>query len=297
MNDNRSRMDLDRLSPYVRVALDHYLAPGWKIRERALFDYELLYVKEGTLRVTLEEGDCEGVPGDLFLFKPGQRHAITVTSDVPVRQPHVHFDLIYLPDSPDVKVSFKPIEEMTPAELAMIREDVCSAPPFELPTRLSLRNPSVFESMLLDLIRDFRIGLPYAGAAAKGAFIRLWIHLLREHAWSVNPHLHSNWERLTKVKQTIDHTPEQDVSLAALADMAGLSPFYFLRAFSQAFGMPPVKYAQTVRIGKAREMIQFTSLPLTEIAERVGFRSIHAFSRAFKRIDGVPPSFYRGKNA
>lgn len=286
-------MELDRLSPYVRVALDHYLAPGWNIRERALFDYELLYVKEGKLRVTLAEGECDGVPGDLFLFKPGQRHAIAVTSEVPVRQPHVHFDLTYLPDSPDVKVSFKPIEEMTPTELAMIREDVCSAPPFELPTRFRLRNPLVFENMLLDLIREFRGGLPYARAAAKGAFIRLWVHLLREHAWSLNPHLHSNWERLTKVKQMIDHRPEQNVTLAALADAAGLSPYYFLRAFSQTFGLSPVKYVQTVRIGKAREMIQFTSLPLTEIAERVGFRSIHAFSRAFKRIDGVAPSFYR----
>ncbi|RKN76077.1 AraC family transcriptional regulator [Paenibacillus ginsengarvi] len=290
-------MDLNRLSPYVRVALDHYLAPGWVIRERTLFDYELLYVKEGRLRVTTESGEYDGVPGDLFLFKPGQRHAIEVTSRVPVRQPHVHFDLLYMPDSPDVKVSFKPIEDMSPAEIAMIREDVVSAPPFELPTLLRLRSPAVFENMLLDLIRDFRLGLPYAQTAAKGAFLRLWVHLLREHTWQIHPQLHSNWERLTKVKQYIDHNPEQNVSLAALAEMAGLSPYYFLRAFSQAYGLSPMKYCQTVRIGKAREWIQFTSLPLTEIAERVGFASIHAFSRTFKRIDGVAPSFYRGGKA
>lgn len=290
------RMDLDRLSPYIRVALDHYLAPGWVIRERVLFDYELLYVKEGRLKVKLADSEYEGTPGDLFLFKPGQRHELTVIGSDPVRQPHVHFDLMYKPDSPDVKVSFKPIEEMTPHEVSLIRDDVCSTPPFDLPTRFRLRNPLVFDSMLLDLIRDYRLSLPYAQTAAKGAFLRLWVYLLREHAWNKNAQLHSNWERLTKVKQFIDHRPEQDVTVEMLAEMAGLSPFYFLRTFTQAFGHSPVKYHQTVRIGKAREMIQFTSLPLTEIAERVGFHSIHAFSRAFKRIDGVAPSFYRGKN-
>jgi AraC-like DNA-binding protein len=290
------RMDLDRLSPYIRIALDHVLAPGWVIRERALFDYELLYVKEGRLRVKLADCEYEGAPGDLFLFKPGQRHELTVLGSAPVRQPHIHFDLLFQPDSPDVKVSFKPPEEMTPQEIAMIREDLCSAPPFDLPTRFRLRNPAAFEGMLLDLIRDYRLGMPFAQTAAKGAFLRLWVYLLREHAWNTNAQLHSNWERLTKVKHFIDHRPERDVTVELLADMAGLSPYYFLRSFSQAFGMSPIKYHLTVRIGKAREMIQFTSLPLTVIAERVGFRGIHSFSRAFKRIDGVAPSFYRGKS-
>lgn len=178
----------------------------------------------------------------------------------------------------------------------MIREDLVSVPPFELPTMIRLPQPAVFETMLLDLIREFRLNLPYSQAWAKGAFTRLWIHLLRENLWSKHANIRSNWERLTKVKQYIDHHPDRDVTIGLLADMAGLSRHYFLRTFTQAFGISPVKYHQTVRIAKAREMIQFTSLALTEIAERVGFRSIHAFSRAFKMAEGVPPSYYRSKS-
>ncbi|GAA3399484.1 AraC family transcriptional regulator [Paenibacillus hodogayensis] len=293
MKPESNGMDLDRLSPYIRVALDHYLSPGWVIRERALLDYELLYVMEGRLNVSLADGEHVGKPGDLFLFKPGQHHTLTVVGSEPVRQPHVHFDLHFRPDSPSVNVSFKPLAEMTAEERSLIREDVCSGPPFDLPTRFPLRNPTVFEHMLLDLIREYRLGLPFGQTAAKGAFLRLWVYLLREHTWSRNSRLHANWERLMRVKQYIDHKPEQDMSLAALADIADLSPSYFLRAFSQAFGLSPIKYHQTVRIRKARDMIRFTSLPLTEIAEQVGFRSIHAFSRAFKRIDGISPSQHR----
>ncbi|WP_246359167.1 helix-turn-helix domain-containing protein [Paenibacillus phytorum] len=52
-----------------------------------------------------------------------------------------------------------------------------------------------------------------------------------------------------------------------------------------------------MRIEKAREMIQFTDEPLTRIAELIGFPDIHSFSKAFKKIEGVNPSFYRKKKS
>ncbi|WP_233500850.1 MULTISPECIES: helix-turn-helix domain-containing protein [Paenibacillus] len=40
-------------------------------------------------------------------------------------------------------------------------------------------------------------------------------------------------------------------------------------------------------------MIQFTDDSIDAIAEKMGYPNIHAFSRAFKTVDGIPPSFYR----
>ncbi|GMQ58818.1 hypothetical protein AN1V17_32140 [Vallitalea sediminicola] len=40
-------------------------------------------------------------------------------------------------------------------------------------------------------------------------------------------------------------------------------------------------------------MIKLTDYSLTEIADIFGFSSIHSFSRTFKKIDGVTPSYYR----
>ncbi|PYI55584.1 AraC family transcriptional regulator [Paenibacillus flagellatus] len=288
-------MDPNGLSPYIRVALDNELIPGWLIKERVLFDYELLYIKEGAARITVMDEVYHGKPGDIFLFKPKQRHSILNRGAVPVRQPHIHFDLYYQPDSPDVKVSFKPLNEIAPHEMSWFREDLCSAPPFELPTYIRLHNPLAFEKMLLDLIHDYNLGLPYGQLYAKGAFIRLWTHLLREHQWNQNSHLHSHWLQLTKVKHYLNHRLDADLSVEQLAEMANLSSYYFIHLFKQAFGVSPIRYHLMARIEKAKEWIQFTDIPLTEIGERVGFGSIHAFSRAFKKIEGVPPSFYRSK--
>lgn len=288
-------MDLNALSPYIRVALDNVIVPTWKVKERDLFDYELLYIKEGEAIITVLDQVYNGQPGDIFLFKPRQRHSIAVKGSIPLRQPHIHFDLFYRPDSPEVKVSFKPIEEMSPQEHAWFREDDCSVPPFDLPNHFRLRNPLVFEKLLLDLIREFNMGLPFSQASVKGLFIQLWIFLLREHHWKQNSHIHSNWEQLTKVKQFLNHHFNEEVNVDKLAEMANLSNNHFIRLFKKAFGSSPIKYHQMVRIEKAKEMIQFTSIPLTEIAEEVGFQSIHAFSRAFKQLEGVPPSFYRSQ--
>lgn len=288
-------MDLNGLSPYIRVALDNKLNPGWLIKERVLFDYELLYIKEGEARITVMDEVYDGKPGDIFLFKPKQRHSILSRGTVPMRQPHIHFDLYYQPDSPDVKVSFKPLNEIASHEMSWFREDLCSAPPFELPTYIRLQNPLAFEKMLFDLVHDFNLALPYNQISAKGAFIQLWIHLLREHQWNQNRHLHSHWQQLTTVKNYLNHRLDTDISVEQLAAMANLSTYYFIHLFKHAFGISPIRYHQLARIEKAKRLIQFTDIPLTEIGERVGFGSIHAFSRAFKKWEGVPPSFYRSK--
>lgn len=179
---------------------------------------------------------------------------------------------------------------MSENELGWFREDVCSAPPFRLPNHFRLRNPLIVEKMILDIIQEYQQKLPYYETHAKGLFTQLWVHLL-EHA----PVL-TNWETLLSVKRYMSHQLDRDLTADELAGMANMSKYYFIRTFRGAFGVTPVKYHQMMRIEKAKELIQFTSLAITEIAEKLGFPGIHSFSRTFRKIEGVPPTFYRRRN-
>lgn len=60
--------------------------------------------------------------------------------------------------------------------------------------------------------------------------------------------------------------------------------------------MGPIQYHQLSRLEKAKEVIQFTHKPIATIAEEFGFESLQSFSRAFKNMENVSPSFYRPKN-
>lgn len=288
-------MDIHLWSPYIRRAADGYAEPGWRVPERVIPDYELLYVMEGELNVRIESNVYSGMPGDLFLLRPGQRHRISAVGPGAIRQPHIHFDLCYRHDSPDVKILHKLPEHMAPAELGWIRPDLLAGSNAELPDKLTLRQPRVFEGLLFRLIQAFNSKLPHAGAVAGGVFLELWVHLLRQHEWSAKPVISVYFSQLQAAKAHLDANYNQEVSLDDLAELASISKYYLISLFKQAFGMTPIKYQQFVRVEKAKEWISFTNKPLKEIAILCGYDNIHSFSRAFRQVDGLPPSSYRSR--
>ncbi|WP_309122053.1 AraC family transcriptional regulator [Paenibacillus sp.] len=278
-----------RLSPYIRIAWDHTLHPPNKINRRALFDYELIYVKSGEMKVLIEDVEYRGVPGDIFLLKPRQHHSIDCMNDRPVRQPHLHFDLVYQPDSPTLKTSFLPMEAMSEQELRLFREDVTQ----ELPNHFRLRHPVIFEKLLFDIIHEYESKHPYFETAATGLFLQLWAQLAREHLWSTHAAIATNWVQLERVKSYLNQNVNKDVTLDELSSVANLSSSYLCRLFKKTFGVGPIRYHLIGRIEHAKKLIQFTDLPITEISELCGFLSIHSFSRAFRNAEGVPPTYYR----
>lgn len=283
------------ISPYIRVAMDSYIDCPWSVPERVLWDYEILYLKQGELLVTLEDRSYTAAPGDVFIFKPKQRHSIVRVGDSPVRQPHIHFDLFQLPDSHEVQVSFKGLDEMDDGERRKFRSDLLSKPPYELPSYIRLRNTVPFESMLFDLIQEYEMKLPFYELRLKGMFLDLLVHILRECLWEKAPHVRPHLDVLLEIQHYLNHHTESIVSLDDLADKFGFSKYYLNRLFKSAFKMSPVRYHQQAKMEKAKQAIQFTNEPLSRIAERFGYPSIHSFSRAFKNNEGVPPSFYRSR--
>ncbi|MDN3519414.1 AraC family transcriptional regulator [Aquisalimonas lutea] len=82
------------------------------------------------------------------------------------------------------------------------------------------------------------------------------------------------------------------VSLHELAEVAGLSPYHFARAFRETHGMPPHRYLVHMRLEQAREMLSRTGLSVTEIAAACGYSPQHLV-RCFRRYTGMTPSAYR----
>jgi transcriptional regulator GlxA family with amidase domain len=57
--------------------------------------------------------------------------------------------------------------------------------------------------------------------------------------------------------------------------------------------MTPTDYCQHIRVGKARELLEFTRRPVDQIAWSVGYEDASAFRRLFQRIMGLSPGEYR----
>ncbi|KQZ57947.1 AraC family transcriptional regulator [Rhizobium sp. Root149] len=78
-----------------------------------------------------------------------------------------------------------------------------------------------------------------------------------------------------------------------LADRAGLADRTFLRRFVKATGLRPTEYLQQVRVMKARDALETTSLSVEQISWDVGYSDVTAFRRVFQRIAGLTPTQYR----
>ncbi|MBK4216791.1 helix-turn-helix transcriptional regulator [Paracoccus caeni] len=85
----------------------------------------------------------------------------------------------------------------------------------------------------------------------------------------------------------------EDIGLDDLAAAVNLSPFHFSRMFKQSFGMPPRAYLVRLRIERACELLETTDLPVTYIANEVGYSSNQVLARAFVKQKYVTPSEYR----
>jgi AraC family transcriptional regulator len=83
------------------------------------------------------------------------------------------------------------------------------------------------------------------------------------------------------------------LSVSAIADAVGLSPFHFSRMFSARFGQSVIAYVRARRMQAAALRLQNGAASLAELAFDCGFESQEAFTRAFRREFGVPPGQYR----
>lgn len=85
----------------------------------------------------------------------------------------------------------------------------------------------------------------------------------------------------------------EPMTLATLARQAALSEYHFARMFSQSMHMAPHRYVMQRRIERAKNLLQTTALPLTDIALACGFSSASHFSNRFRQATGATPSRMR----
>jgi AraC family transcriptional regulator len=99
--------------------------------------------------------------------------------------------------------------------------------------------------------------------------------------------------QLRRVIEYIDTYLAEELSLAELASVAGLSHNHFAQAFKAAMGRPPHRYLTERRVQRARELLRDPRIPIAEIAHAVGFSSQSHLTINFRRMTGMTPARFR----
>lgn len=102
----------------------------------------------------------------------------------------------------------------------------------------------------------------------------------------------SNFEKLLPVTDYIAKNYYKNICNEDLAKIAGISTVYFRKLFKNAYGISPISYIQSIKIKRAKEMLESDYSSITDIAYSLGYSNIYDFSRSFKKQVGLSPSQY-----
>lgn len=126
-------------------------------------------------------------------------------------------------------------------------------------------------------------------ASSERQMLLLLIQLLQErsdHSLQID-------RRVETARNYLDRHFEENIALAKLAAIANLSERQLTQLFRSQIGMTPRQYLVEKRMQSAWQLLESGTLSVQQIADRVGYTSLAAFSDRFRRHFGVPPSQIR----
>ncbi len=150
----------------------------------------------------------------------------------------------------------------------------------------------VGEMIVRALARDLHDGSPAGALVGDGLIIALVAHLR-----GIAPDASKRMGLAPVIcKRVLAHMQERlahPLGLAELAGLARMSERHFCRAFRASTGDSPHQYLLRQRVERAKRLLADGQMPLSELAQAVGFADQSQFTRTFRRHAGVTPAAYR----
>lgn len=272
--------------------------PGWHFPRHHHHLFELLYCVEGEVAHEINRDPVTMQKGDWLLIKSGVRHQSSNTVQGDYSFFNVHFDL----DDPEIRslLSLAPYRLIRhkEAERSKLRfyvgelEAVMQRNHTDHPEAATPPGPSLlrFEDKLL--LQSYTL-----------LIIHDVLQLLREHG-TASGHRAAPDKDPSLFTADVAHMIEEKLSLglceeatvAGVAKEMNLSRSQCSKLFSKVYGLSPRQYLSQQKLKLAKELLVTTHLPMTDIAEKLGFQSASHFSRQFRRWTGQSPSEFKPRH-
>jgi AraC-like DNA-binding protein/mannose-6-phosphate isomerase-like protein (cupin superfamily) len=231
-------------------------------------EYVIGTMTEGAERLTIRGQEHVAAEGDLILIEPGEPH-----SNRSAGSGRFGYVVMYVP-VPLMAQAMRDLSSPDPVHLPRFREPVAQM--------------KGLDRLLLKTHR--RLSGPCGRLEQESAFLH-FVSRLRDPLLGQTCRTTVEQHKIRRAREYLDDRYRESVSLHELADIAGLSPFHFLRTFREQVGLPPAAYQTHRRIAQAKHLLR-SRCSIAEVAADLGFADQSHLSRHFQRIVGTTPGKY-----
>ncbi len=235
---------------------------------------EIILICSGSSEYLIHDKKCFIRPGDLLVYNAGVVHDEISGPDIEIGSYCVAIGGLHMP-------GLKP-NMLIPADEGYV-----------FPTRRSFGDLRILFEMMF---RNLASGEPRAEA-----FCSSLMHALLVKVLAVTEGADAADEKPVeeppilgrRIKEYIDRHYMEPITLQSMGEALHISPYYLSHVFKQMSGYSPVQYLLRRRIGEAQTLLITTDLPITRIAEMVGYDTQSYFNLQFTKNVGMPPNKFR----
>lgn len=284
-------MNINQISPYVRLATHSVLKGGFYIKSRIIFDYELIYAEYGNFKFIYDKTAYDIKQGDILLIPPGVSHCFDGTGCGDVSQPHIHFDMVYDLDSENVEICFRDINAILPEEKKLIRKNIFAkkTAPF-----VKIDDKEAFLKIFYGVIKAYGEHTDWYRLKCKAKMTELIAEIIKSEPLAECRNDGYN-DIISSLKNYLDENYAEKITLEKLEKQFNYSRYCLLRKFKKKYGMSVIEYSNNLKLDCAKRML-LENYSVNEVAEMLSFSSIYSFSRFFSSRAKISPQNYRRKN-
>ena len=230
--------------------------------------YVIGFIESGERCLSCKNREYTIEPGDLLLFNPRDNHTCEQTDGRTL----------------DYRCINVPPETMSKAVFEITGKEY-----------LPYFSPAViFHSELASLLRELHMIImeEERGFRKEEIFFFLLEQLIKEFSEEgIEPSLAEENRETRIICNFLEENYMKNITLDELSELTGLSKYYLLRSFTKQKGISPYRYLETIRIDRAKKLLEKGVLPI-EAALQTGFTDQSHFSNFFKKFIGLTPKQY-----
>lgn len=270
----------DSPQPYEEIVLyqigDICCNSGYEIGNHRQLCYEISYIVSGRGRYFTNNRGYELEKGDIYLCLPGEMHNGIADTVDPYRYFYVGFDFID-----------------RPPRLSFLRQIQSTFDNINCPMTKDAQGLDTFFIGIFDeLINNKEYSSYMVKTYLKQIIISTYRNFSGQYGDKYNPEKEAGCISY-QVVNYIDMNLFEMGDLSRLGEELGYSYSYISQKFSQETGSTIQEYFNRQRFEQALIMLREEELTVTEIAEKLNYKSVHSFSKAFKNMFEVSPMQYQ----